>query len=185
MKTTSMNSCAITGHRPSRFAFRYDESDPRCIALKQQLRCQLVRLCRRGVRRFWLGGALGVDMWVTEALVQLRAEGEFLPEICLALPFAGYTARWSEEDRRRMDRLQQACQKVVLVTDGSHPAEDYKERNRYMVDRADCLLAVWDSEKGRRSGTAMTVNYAQKRRLPVLLVHPDTFSVSYLMPEEE
>ena len=182
MDRKAIESCAVTGHRPTRFAFRYDEDDPRCAALKQQLRRQLIRLCRRGVRRFWVGGAMGVDMWVTEALLALREEGEFCPEICLAVPFEGYPDRWNEDDRRRMAALRRRCQQVAVVTDGKHPAEDYKARHRYMVDRADCLLAVWDSGRGR-SGTGMTVRYAEGRGLPVLVIHPDTLDVRYLLPE--
>lgn len=183
MEQKPFESCAVTGHRPTRFAFRYDESDPRCAALKQQLRCQLIRLCRRGVRRFWVGGALGVDLWVTEALLALRAEGCYAPEICLAVPFEGYDAGWSEADRQRMAAVRLACQQVAVVTDGADPAEDFKVRNRYMVDRADCLLAVWDSDR-RRSGTGMTVHYAERLGLPVLVIHPDTLKVHYLLPEQ-
>lgn len=44
------------------------------------------------------------------------------------------------------------------------------ERNRYLVDHAAKLLAVYNGE--RRGGTAMTVRYAQKlkRQIIILLV---------------
>ena len=176
-----LHSCAITGHRPSRFVFRYDESDPRCGDLKKQISTQLVRLYRRGCRRFWVGGALGVDMWATEALLALRAQPEYADiEVCLAVPFEGYDGRWNEADRRRMAALRRACQQVVVVTDGRGGAEDFLTRNRYMVDRADCLLAVFDGGR-KRSGTGMTVRYAREvRGLPVLAIHPDTLVVGAL-----
>lgn len=56
----------------------------------------------------------------------------------------------------------------------------YKKRNYYMVDHADCLLAVYDNERSVRSGTGMTVNYAKKKGLPITLIHPDTNDVSHL-----
>ncbi len=56
-----MKSCAITGHRPVRFKWKYKENDPRCKRLKRKIQEQLIQLYEQGVRRFYVGGALGVD----------------------------------------------------------------------------------------------------------------------------
>ena len=52
--------------------------------------------------------------------------------------------------------------------------ESFIQRNRYLIDHADCLLAVYDNEKNTRSGTGMTVNYALNKHIPVMLIHPDS-----------
>ena len=57
---------------------------------------------------------------------------------------------------------------------------NYRRRNEYMVDHADILLAVYDDDRSIRSGTGITVHYARKRRLPILLIHPDTAQVAVL-----
>ena len=44
------------------------------------------------------------------------------------------------------------------------------ERNRYLVDHAACLLAVYNGE--RRGGTAMTVRYAQKLGRKIIIIEP-------------
>ncbi len=44
------------------------------------------------------------------------------------------------------------------------------ERNRYLVDHAACLMAIYNGEQ--RGGTAMTVRYAQKLRRKVILLKP-------------
>ena len=67
-----MTSCAITGPRPSRFQFRYNENDQRCMTLKEQIRAELIRLCEQGVHVYYIGGALGVDMWCAEILLELQ-----------------------------------------------------------------------------------------------------------------
>jgi len=41
-------------------------------------------------------------------------------------------------------------------------------------------LAVYDNDKAIRSGTGMTVHYAEKKGLPITLIHPDTAKVSVL-----
>ena len=45
-----------------------------------------------------------------------------------------------------------------------------QERNRYLVDRAQTLLAVYDGAPG--GGTEYTVRYAQSRDRRIILVRP-------------
>lgn len=58
-----MKSCAIIGHRPTRFKFGYKENMSDCKRLKKRLHDQFLLLYEQGVRSFYVGGALGVDMW--------------------------------------------------------------------------------------------------------------------------
>lgn len=53
--------CAITGHRPVRFKWKYNENNNGCKRLKRRLKEQFTLLYRQGVRRFYIGGAHGVD----------------------------------------------------------------------------------------------------------------------------
>ena len=48
------------------------------------------------------------------------------------------------------------------------------KRNRYMVDQADFIIAVWD---GRPSGTGKTVQYAQRQGKLVTIINPRTMLV--------
>lgn len=52
-------ACAITGHRPTRFRFKYDENNNGCKRIKKRIRDQLIQLYEQGFRQFWVGGALG------------------------------------------------------------------------------------------------------------------------------
>ena len=56
-------SCAITSQRPTRFKFKYQEYMTSCKRLKKRLHDVFTELYRRGVRRFYVGGALGVYLW--------------------------------------------------------------------------------------------------------------------------
>lgn len=80
-------SCVITGHRPTRFKFKYNEKDKRCQRIKKCLQEQLIRLYHQGVRCFWVGGAMGVDMWAAELLLRMKEQQAYQDvELCLALP---------------------------------------------------------------------------------------------------
>ena len=69
-------SCVITGHRPMRFAWKYKENDTRCKHLKRVMQEQFVLLYEKGTRRFYVGGALGVDQWAGEILLRLKEQPE-------------------------------------------------------------------------------------------------------------
>ena len=54
-------SCAFTGHRPSKFPWRHNEADSRCVALKEKLTDQITKLVNAGVTDFFSGMAEGTD----------------------------------------------------------------------------------------------------------------------------
>lgn len=162
-------TCAITGHRPSRFKWKYNENNNGCRRLKKRLREQIIWLYEQGVRRFYVGGALGVDLWCGEILLRLKEQEAYRDiALVLALPFQGHDVAWDERSRRRMAFLiRHSAETVTVGTEDQTPAVNYRRRNEYMVDHADILLAVYDDDRSIRSGTGITVHYARKRRLPI------------------
>ena len=88
-------SCAVTGHRPTRFKWKYNENNNGCRRLKRRLKEQLVLFYENGVRRFYTGGALGVDLWAGELLMELKEQPEYGEiELILVLPFDGHDKDW-------------------------------------------------------------------------------------------
>lgn len=141
-------SCVITGHRPTRFKFKYNEKDKRCQRIKKCLQEQLIRLYHQGVRCFWVGGAMGVDMWAAEILLRMKEQQTYQDvELCLALPFEGYDSDWDDWHRKRMDFICRYAEKVLVL--GEMPSsESYKKRNYYMVEQAGHMIAVYVIENG-------------------------------------
>lgn len=174
-----MYACAITGHRPTRFKFKYNENDSRCKRLKKRLREQFTELYQQGVRRFLVGGALGVDQWSGEILLKMKLEPEYKDvELVVVLPYSGHDERWDERSKERLAFLIEHSSDCITVGTKAW-RESFIQRNRYLVDHADVLLAVYDNERSIRSDTGMTVHYAEKRGLPITLIHPDTLLIIY------
>ena len=96
--------CAFTGYRPQKMPFGFDEADPRCIDFKKRLKDTIHALYYCGYKHFISGGALSMDMFAAEAVVELRKE---YPEIVLEMvsPFDAQAAKWSPEHQARHDRL--------------------------------------------------------------------------------
>lgn len=179
MEHENAAACAITGHRPTRFKWKYNENDNDCKRLKRRLKEQLAAMYDQGVRRFYIGGALGVDLWSGELLLELKEQPEYNEiELILVLPFMGYDRDWDPKSKHRLSVLRRGSAEVIVAgTSENSPTDNYRLRNQYMVDHAGCLLAVYDNDRNLRSGTMQTVNYARRKGLPITLIHPDSARV--------
>lgn len=155
-------TCAFSGHRPEKLPWGEDESDPRCRALKIQMERALRTLCREGCTRFLCGMARGTDLYYLEALERLRAEFPLTVEAVVPCP--SQSEAWPKEQQLRYLQALGRCDRTTVLE------ERYSEgcmlrRNRYMVERADVLLTVFDGSPG---GTAATVRYARARGLRIV-----------------
>lgn len=176
-----LHTCAVTGHRPTRFKWKYKENNNGCKRLKKRMHDQFIALYEKGVRRFLVGGTIGVDQWAGEILLRLKEQPEYSDiELVVVLPYPGHDKQWDPRSRERLAFLIQHSAECVTV--GKYAGQaSFTQRNRYMVDHADCLLAVYDGEQNLKSTTMQTVSYAEKKGIPALFIHPDTGVVSLKM----
>lgn len=168
-----MKVCAITGHRPSRFPFKDNEDDAMCKKLKKNIKKELKYLYKKGVHTFWIGGAEGVDMWSAELLIQLKSYEAYKDiKIMVAIPFEGHDKNWTEKNIKRLKNIIKYSEEVVVVNKNEGTKQQlYRKRNQYIVDKADCLLAVYHKKNiTARSGTNMTLQIALKKGIPITVV---------------
>ena len=111
--------------------------------------------------------ALGADFYFCEAVLALR---ERHPGVTLeaAIPCEEQAARWREQDRNRYFDLVERSDQETMVS-RRYDRDCMLRRNRYMVDHASKLIAVYDGTLG---GTMYTVGYAMKRKLEVEILNP-------------
>lgn len=167
-------TCAITGHRPDRFAFGYDEADGRCLELKKKMAWMIAELILRGVNTFYTGMALGADQWAAEIVLDFKERDESI-KLVAVLPCMTQADRWPPENQKRYADILAQCDEVITLQ-SSYTAGCMLARNRYLVDHAAHLLALYDGEG--KGGTAYTVQYAKRRKLNVTIIHPDTLEVT-------
>lgn len=169
------NACFITGHRPQRFKFKYNEDYKLCIKIKKTLRAEFIRhYTEKGIRRFWVGGAVGVDCWAAEIILGLCKQDAYRDmELCVALPFPEYNEKYDAKQKARWRDILRGCTDSVVVCPAFQP-DAYKKRNYYMADCCSCGIAIYDNDRAIRSGTGMTVNYAQRKSVKLTFIHPDT-----------
>ena len=161
------NTCCFTGYRPSKLPWKNDESDSRCVALKNKIYDVAEAVYLSGIRHFVCGMAQGCDTYFCEAVIKLRETyGDVTIEA--ALPCEGQADRWSESARNRYFNLIHRCDYETMVS-RAYTSDCMTRRNKYMVDKSSVLIAVYDGQLG---GTMQTVNYAKKKEIEIIRIMP-------------
>ena len=161
-------TACFTGHRPQTITYLWDETSAQSLELISKIQKAIIHLIdNEGVTHFISGMALGVDMIAAEIVLELKSK---YPEITLecALPCETQASRWSEKYRDRYFNIIEVSDKETLLQT-HYTADCMHKRNRYMVDRSDYVIAVWD---GSPSGTGKTVMYAKERNKEILQIKP-------------
>ena len=154
----------FTGHRPDKLGFTQREEDE----LRLRLQMRIVQAVSEGYTDFYCGMAMGVDIIAGELVASLRQQ---YPEIRLiaVIPFPAQSRKWNDMWRSRWSALLNlADEKVILYPVFRRGC--YHARNRYMVDRSERVIAVYDGSLS--GGTFTTVSYARKKGVPVELIAP-------------
>jgi len=143
---------AVTGHRPEKLG-GYDVE-------AQKL---LVKIAERMLNAFlptlvYTGMALGWDQAVARACIN-----NSVPFVA-AIPFEGQEGRWNAHSQKIYNLILDRAERVVVVSEGGFSVDKMMLRNKYMVDNAELLVAMWDGSKG---GTSNCVTYAQSVNCPV------------------
>lgn len=153
-----MKICCCTGHRPNGFQFDYFKDEEKRNAYLTALQSKIVFAVEQGATQFISGMSLGVDLDFAEIILKLKAKFPITLEC--AMPYPDYSVRWSFEDEKRNYEILKSADKVTLVSDRYFNGCLFK-RNRYMVDKSDLVIAVFNGEK--KGGTFYTLSYAEKQ----------------------
>lgn len=144
---------AFTGHRPESFINVKEE--------KENFMRNLTIFCLSDkitelVIEFIVGGCRGVDSWAAEFAIKNN-----LPfYLHLPFPFNIYTNKWYDEDKNFLKKQIDICKDVKLYSK-DYNSKFYIIRDHGMVDDCDILIS-WFLKNKIRSGTAATINYANK-----------------------
>lgn len=150
---TDSKILTITGHRPDRIK---DPTQTR-LAINEALKIlQPVKL--------YQGMAAGVDAWTAAEAWKLGIPFHNV------LPWAGHKA----VDVKSLEWLKRnAVETTVLNPSIAYPGPfAFEYRNRYMVDRSDIVLSVWDGVP--KGGTFNAIQYARKLGKEVYRLDPNS-----------
>ena len=166
-------ACAFTGHRPQKLPWRFDETAPACVALKEVLAGQIDALIEDGYTDFLSGMALGVDIWAAQTVLARRPKNPALKLHCI-LPCVEQSAKWTASSREIYHSVLEQADSIIFVN-RANKKNCMLERDRFLISYASVVLAVYNGEK--RGGTAATVRYARKLGRELIIIDPATLAV--------
>lgn len=183
-KDQPASTVAFTGHRPQKLkGYDADYSD-----LKTALATEITSLYEKGARKFITGMALGVDQWAAELLLAMKEE-EYDIELVAAVPFPGQESRWPKHKQKRYKQILAQCNEVVMVhdtkpKDSKQAGQWLNERNHYMIDNANHLIAIKKSTV-TSGGTVNAIKYAERNGVDIHKIDPDKVSFEDIPWEDD
>lgn len=157
------SACSFTGHRPGKLPWKYEEREPRCLALKARIADAVSAAYDEGYRHFLCGMAMGCDLYFCECVLDLRAARDDVT-VEAVIPCPTQADAWPPAQRERYRRLVESCDYETLVSEKYTP-DCMQRRNRYLVDHASLLIAAYDGSSG---GTRYTIQYALRRGMNIV-----------------
>lgn len=162
---------AITGHRPNKLGNDYELKSPLAMWIKREIEDKVADQLygKRDEEHTLISGmALGIDTLFAKIAVEMK-----IPFIA-AIPFKGQEGRWPIHSKNLYYELLQKAQSIQVVDInvgiswmeyqklpyGLYLSQKMDQRNKWMVDNCDKLIAVWDGTGG---GTYNCVTYAQQQ----------------------
>lgn len=163
-------TACITGHRPIRLPWGYDETKANCILFKKDLKKVFEGAINFGLSTFLTGMAEGFDMIATEILIDLRKPYKHI-KIVAVVPCKRQEERWGFSQQQRYRKILSQCDDVIVLSQNYTPT-CMNERNLFMVENSSVCIACWD---GKPSGTGNTVRFAKENGVKVKIVNSKTF----------
>lgn len=146
-------TCMITGHR--------EIDDAKIDYISEELIKEIRLAYDDGYTDFVSGFAEGIDLLFAKLVCEMQ---KILPiTLEAAIP---YRERGSKLCVTHKDLLYK-CERVSILADYYYQ-DCYMNRNRYMVDKSDRVLAVYDGRT--RGGTFATINYATKKNREIKII---------------
>lgn len=139
-------NCVFTGHRDLGEDFS-----------KSRLKKTVEALIKAGVTTFYNGMAIGFDLISAETVLSLRKK---YPQVKLiaCVPCYGQEKYFSDSDKKRYVKILKKADETVTLADHYYNG-CMQQRDKYMVDRADVMIAYCNKPTG---GAAYTVKLYQK-----------------------
>ncbi len=117
-----------------------------------------------GVTEFITGGAVGFDTIAAEQVLFMREDYRDI-RLNLYIPCKNHTVRWTEENRKRFERILSLSDSVKYVSSDSYREGCMQKRNAAMIADSDMCIAYMNNPY---SGTGQTLKLAEEKDIKIV-----------------
>lgn len=156
---------AITGHRPEKLGHDYDLTSMWMQRIEMRVYHELKSLIADHKKVIPITGmAQGIDTLF--ALLAIRLNLSFVA----AIPCHNQHRLWPMKSQQRYKKIlaNPLCE-VVMVNNGAYYYECMQDRNIWMVNNCNTLIAIHDGSTG---GTNNCIEYAKDVKKPIIKINP-------------
>lgn len=157
-------TCTFTGNRPHKLPWGDDESDYRCVAVKQRIRDVVALAIDGGYDTFITGMAKGGDTYFASIVLEFKKTKNVT--LKCAIPCPDQTNGWTDEEKAKYDQIVANADEVTVLSN-HYSRYCMHKRNRYMVDNSSMIIVMDFTGDG---GTTSTREYAKKQGLTIVEV---------------
>ena len=151
-----MTIVAFTGHR--KIGGGYDIPNPTFNYVCRETERLLLKI---KPEKCISGMALSYDTWAAKICIKLG-----IPYIA-AVPFVGQEKLWKEESKKEYKELLDKAVEVVYVCHPGYASWKMQERNCWMVDNSDIVIACFNGQPG---GTRNCILYAKSKDKKLMVI---------------
>lgn len=163
-----MNIC-FTGHRPEHLTAE------QCGLIIDWLRMYIEKMIVTFKNvNFISGAARGVDLWAAEIVLEMKEKYKNNDiKLTMAVPHKGHGIgkSWTDGWAERHNIVLSKADHVVFTHKGTYNWKCMQDRNEWMVDRSNIVIAVWT---GKLGGTRNCYVYAAEEKKPIIRFNPLT-----------
>jgi len=160
-----MLTVCFTGHRPDKLGGY--ENNPTQRNTRQALETIIKDLVNKNdFVEFISGMAVGVDTWAAIEVLKVKLYNPDKVSLKLALPFVGQQNKWPLTSQMQWLEVYRAANSVYFVDEEGYAPWKLLNRNKWMVDNSDLVVAVWSGY--RKGGTAHCIRYASKKNKEIV-----------------
>ena len=156
----------FTGHRPKGLPWGYDETKESCILFKNAMYSIIEKAIINGYTYFISGMALGIDMICAEIVLELKKQYKNVMLEC-AIPCLNQEKKWSSLQQERYRKILKKADVVHYVSENEYTDKCMNDRNNYMVEQSDVIIAVWN---GKPSGTGNTIRLGKQKGCKIKII---------------
>lgn len=153
----------FTGRRPEKIIVPYSEDAEVIKQIKVELTNAIGQAIKAGYDTFYSGVSRGIDIIAAEIVLTFRSTN---PHIRLAsvIPFEDQPKGWEQEWKVRYNKILINSDEKLVLSDEYYKG-CYYDRNKFMVENSECVIAVYKDLKG---GTGQTVRFAKENGVRIV-----------------
>lgn len=157
-------SVVFTGYRPDKLPGEGDYLNEATSNLINLIYEAIDCAYNSGYSIFYTGLAMGYDLLCAEMTLRYKELTGRNITLIGVRPFPMQCNKWGQSWINRYDYVMKNCDELVTVCD-SYNISAYHIRNKYMVDKAGCVITYFDGQSG---GTKSTVAYAKANGVEIV-----------------